>query len=270
MATSKITQEDAQEWLASLRLSGEGWYRNLALAIKANAHKALDMDRREFAAQIGQRMIDPREAIIELHNEGHSARAIGDILGVHPSKTVGRVLAEEGLIEPKQIESQGRDMEGVGASQGVIDGEAEDLDAEADTLRAEVEKLTTEVKGEQAKRKREVKELKEKLAAAKKQRTDELRRARKEAEAMLTQAERDRALKEAEAYAEEESRKIMAGLSHLGVQGIIGDLEQAAEQLRLLIEQGGLNEGAIQEIDSALAGFTEELNVARVTVDSLV
>src|ERR1017187_4333553 len=104
MATSKVAPEDAQEWLETLQQVGEGWYRQVGLAVKMGAPKALGLERREFTALIGQRLIDPREAIVQLHEEGHKPEMIGDVLHVDATKTVRRILREEGLIDPpKQI-----------------------------------------------------------------------------------------------------------------------------------------------------------------------
>src|ERR1017187_8410129 len=125
MATSKVAPEDAQEWLETLQQVGEGWYRQVGLAVKMGAPKALGLERREFTALIGQRLIDPREAIVQLHGEGHSPAAIADVLHV-AQDTVQRVQIEEGLIAretrdtPKEIARLTRDA--------VTDAAAEDLD----------------------------------------------------------------------------------------------------------------------------------------------
>jgi len=105
MASSKLNKEDAQEWLESLQQVGEGWYRQVQLAVRANAHKALGMERREFARTIGQRLIDPREAIIEMYQAGSSIQEISDILAVSRSDTVIPALKEAALYkEPKQLQ----------------------------------------------------------------------------------------------------------------------------------------------------------------------
>lgn len=273
MATSKITPEDAQEWLGSLQQVGEGWYRQVALAIKANAHKALKMERREFAQQIGQRMIDPREAIVELHREGHSQTAIGDILGVDGERTVQRVLVEEGLVEPtsKKAITGGSAASGggkTGGSAADIEGEAEDLDDLVAGLEDEIDSLAAQIKGEREKRKREVQEVKDKLADLRKARTQELRELKAQQKAELTAQERERLEKEAEAWASEQGMKALQGLSHLAVQGIVSDLETATEQLGALVKEGSLSEDAVKLIDASHAAFVDELNVARAVVGS--
>jgi hypothetical protein len=81
----------------------------------------------------------------------------------------------------------------------------------------------------------------------------------------LTQEDRERVIKEAEAFAEEEAAKIKAGLAYAGVQGVIGDLEAAQEQLQLLISQGGLTGEMIGRVRQALNQVAEELAVAEAS-----
>ena len=273
MAASKITRDDAQEWLQSLQLVGEGWYRQVALAVKANAHKALGMERREFAQRIGQKMIDPTEAIVELYQEGHSMKAIADVLGVDAKKTVGRTLAEQGLIEMQDSYLPSGELVGSGARSDAYEGGAErPIEGEADEviedLEAEIEKLRSQAKGEEARRKREVKEMRAERDKAQKSITAALKQARKEWEGKQNEADRERALKEAEAWAEEQGRKVLEGLAELGVQGVVGSLGDATDHLKLLIEEGGLTPGLIREIEDAHAAFSEELSVARAATDT--
>lgn len=267
MAQSKITKEDAQEWLETLQLSGEGWYRSLALAIKANAHKALGLDRKEFAALVGQRLVDPTDAILELYEEDHNQQHIADVLGIAPW-TVARVLAEQGLIDmPAHVARRlGLDDEVGDSGQG---GDDEVGDSPVEDLIAKIDALEVKVKGEEAKRKREVKEVKDKLAKQRKEARDELRRQRLIWEGNQSQADRERAMKEAEAWAAEQGEKLLQGLAHLGVQSIVGDLGDVAEQLRLLNEEHALGPEGVAQIDAALAGVNEELNVARAMASSI-
>jgi hypothetical protein len=268
--SSKLDRADAQEWLESLQQVGEGWYRQVALAVRANAHKALGMERREFAQTIGQKMIDPREAIIELHREGHNASAIADVLGVSRDRTVNRILAEEGLIEWTPDVARKALESGYEAPTGVADAdEPEETsvdDAEIDALEVELERLAVQLKGEQAKRREERKEAQEKLKELRKELTAMKRQAKKSAEDELTEVERERARKEAEAWAAEEGRKILAGISHLAVEGIVGNLEDATEELRLLIEQDAITVKVVKRLEKAFDGFYDELEVARMKV----
>lgn len=261
--TSKLSAPDAREWLESLQLSGEGWYRQVALAIRAGAPKALKMDRKEFVATIGQRMIDPRPAIVELHREGTAQRVIADILGVSPS-TVHNVLLEEGLIEGR-LHHHGRqkalsDAEGNGSEDGT--------DAEGGDAEAEIEELALKLKAERARRKREAEGYQAALDKARKDRIRLVREARDKALAEANEEDLERVRKEAEAEAEEAGRKVMAGMVDLSVQGVIGGLEDATERLKTIVSfGGGLTGRNIQQIDRALAGFNEELNVAKLAVD---
>jgi hypothetical protein len=267
MAVSKLNAADAQEWLESLQQVGEGWWRQVALAVRANAHKTLGMERREFVQTIGQRLVDPREAIIELFNEGTKPQVIADILGVSADRTVRRILAEEGLIEwsptvARKALEQGHDAPAdVAAASPESDS---DVDAAPEKLQAQIEDLQTQIKGEQAKRKREVKEVNDKLKDLRKAIREEKARAREEAEKALTEQERERARKEADAWAEEQGQKILAGFAGLAVDHIVSALQEAADDMRMLINQNAVTQQSIEKIEAAHAGFQEELNVARM------
>lgn len=261
MAVSKLNAADAQEWLESLQQVGEGWWRQVALACRANAHKALGMERREFVRMIGQRLVDPREAIIELHQAGHSFAEIGDILGVDPEKTVQGTLMEAGLIQT----TNKKVLAALGVG-GADDSEPQNVDGADDPeeLRAQIEALDVAIKGEQAKRKREVKEVNEKLKDLRKAIREERTRAKEEAEKALTEQERERARKEADAWAEEQGQKILAGFAGLAVDHIVSALQEAADDMRMLINQNAVTQQSIEKIEAAHAGFQEELNVARM------
>src|SRR5215831_8582503 len=100
MATKAERRESAERTRDALQQVGSGWWVLVGEAVKRGDHKDLGLERREYVATIGQAVIDPREAIVELFNEGHSQEAIADILGVSPDRTVRRVLTEEGLLKP--------------------------------------------------------------------------------------------------------------------------------------------------------------------------
>jgi hypothetical protein len=154
MAASRITREDAQALLDGITRSGEGWWMTAGAAISMGAPKALGLDRRGFIQAIGQRLIDSHEAIVQLHQDGHSQQAIADILRVSPI-TVNRTLAEEGLIDarpslPPAGQRKGRTSspEHDSADEPVppehdsadaVDTTAVDLDAEVKRLEGEVE-----------------------------------------------------------------------------------------------------------------------------------
>ncbi len=98
------------------------------------------MDRREFAlAAGGFKLMDPREAIKELHKAGMSQVAIADVLGVDRQKTVSRVLAEAGMAELPAYLAGGRSASDhpveIGRStSGAIDSTAEEVNPEVDRL----------------------------------------------------------------------------------------------------------------------------------------
>src|SRR4029077_10942728 len=142
MATSKDT---AAASLEGLRQIGSGWHLSVAAAISRGDHKKLDMDRREFAeAAGGFKLMDPRDAIVELHRQGMSQQAIGEILGVAPDRTVRAILREEGLIEDTSRDARALPQETSRDARDEVDGTAEDLDAEVEALRAEVDRAHAE------------------------------------------------------------------------------------------------------------------------------
>lgn len=259
-AASKVNSADAQEWLESLQQVGEGWYRQLALAVRAGAHTALGMERREFAATVGQRLVDPRAAIVELHKEGHSQRAIAEILGIHAA-TAHRVLAEEALVDPRPSISGE-------LTEPTSEGQGELPEPDTDALRTEIEHLEIKIKAEQAKRRKETKELRDDLDRLRQNAVDAERKARKEAMDKLTDADRERAQKEAAAFAAQAKEQVLEGLAHLAAGGVVASLDEAGEKLRTMIDQGALNTGAITIIDDAHIAFVEELNVAKASLAS--
>jgi hypothetical protein len=283
VTASKVNKDDAQEWLESLQQVGEGWYRQVALAVRAGAHKALGMERREFAALIGQKLIDPREAIIELHRDKHSNVAIADVLGVGVDR-VTVVLAEEGLIEmtparQKQIE-EGRLRGGHhwqdGKTQPPRSDSAKETqpprsDSDVADLRAEIELLSAELKGSDKARKQEIRELKDKYQ---RERLDQERKHEAAIKAIEQKglseeekaAELERARKEADAWAQEKGQQIMTSLSFLVVSHVVGALDEAKDGLHELLDKGAINTGALDQIEAAYTAFTSELNVARMGV----
>lgn len=295
---SKIDKTDAQEWLESLSQVGEGWYRGVALAVRAGAPKALGITAREFAQQIGQKLIDPTEAILELANElkyrgKPNIKAICDVLGVSNNR-VEMVLAEAGLIEvtpnrQAMIEagtttpgrrdgrgwSQGAQSAGSAASTpspGETTAASTPSESEAEVeakkqiakLQREVNRLTKE-KGDAAELERVAADLRKQLNRYRKEARDAAVKARDEAWSELTEQERTIAKKEAEAMAAEQGEKVMAGLAFLIVGQVTGALEEATEAVKVLIRDGGITKEHLKVIETAHAAFIEELNVARMS-----
>jgi hypothetical protein len=86
-----MEKHDAQEFSDSLGQIGEGWYRQVALGVKLGVPKALGISREDWCGKFKVTMRSPErlEAVQELKNDGHSNRAIADVLGVDP-ETVNR------------------------------------------------------------------------------------------------------------------------------------------------------------------------------------
>lgn len=260
MATSKVTREDAQEWLESLQQVGEGWYRQVALAVRANAHKALGMERREFAAQIGQRMIDPREAILELHKDGMSGREVADVLGISDN-TVRRVLAEEGLITLPSAA-----VSGSSASQGAaVSGTAEEVE-EDERIRELEDALAdadAEVRGQKKRAADERKAFKKELADLKKEIVLLERQAEAADDEEDEQAlQREKQAREAELS--EMQRRMLARFAGGIADGVVAQIENAREQLAKLINDDVLTSGMVDRIGIAVRKLADELRVAEM------
>ena len=273
--TSKIDKADAQEWLESLQQVGEGWWRQVNLAVRAGAHKALGMERREFARSIGQRMIDPSDAIKQLFRDGASKHAIADILGL-TGRTVDNVLIEAGLIEGEPwvvVPGSGGKkfahpsaLNAGGTSVGESDESGETSIADIAQLQRAIEELQAQIVGERTKRADETKELKDKISEYRQTLLNAEREAEIKAKEGLTDKERALALKEAQAWAEEQGRKILASMAPQVVSSVIGGLEDAIEALAELRAREAVTAERIAQIEQAHARFTEELGLTKMLV----
>lgn len=263
MASSKVTREDAQEWLESLQQVGEGWYRQLALAVRANAHKALGMDRREFAARIGQRMIDPREAIVELHHDGHSQKAIADILHTH-HEAVYRVLVEEGEIEPtrelNRADTPTRPSDNRADTPG---GGGDVVDERIRGLEDALADAEAEIRGQQKQAKIDRKEAKKEIANLQKEIVLLERQAEAADDEEDEQAlQREKQAREAELG--EMQRRMLARFAGGIADGVVAQIENAREQLAKLITDDVLTSGMVDRIGIAVRKLNDELRVAEM------
>ena len=203
---SKINPEDAQEWLATLGQTGEGWWRQVALAVRMGAPKALGMDRREFVQQIGVRMgtsqVERDDAIRELHAEGMSAEAIADVLGLNPHSVRDVVAGRRyGHTELESKRKQARVSEALPPGKPAVseeNGSAVDLDKENAELKAAVEKLAKQAEDEQ----KRADEAKADAEAAELQREEA-----EDAYAELVKGQKKKALREAVKEAKKEAAK---------------------------------------------------------------
>jgi hypothetical protein len=280
---SKINTVDAQEWLESLQQVGQGWYRQVALAVRAGAHTALNMNRREFAQSIGQQLIDPKQAIIELADElklrgKPNIQAIAEVLGVGHDR-VSLVLAEAGLIKVEEgsyrqrqlAEGQIKPKSASGTDSSADDqgksASGADLAAEVATLQEQIEAVKANAKGDRVKHRDEVADLKEQIAEYKRKATNALRDARKKAQDEMSEQERERARKEAEASITEQTEEMLSAFTPMLVRHVVGDLADAVEDLQTLVREarGGVTKAQFGEIERAHASFAEELNIARMS-----
>ena len=280
MAVSKINQTDAQEWLESLQQVGEGWYRGVALAVRVGAPKAMGLTDKEFAQAIGQKLIDPRPAIIELAAElkyrgKPNIQAIATVLSLNKAR-VAMILAEEGLIEPSPTIQEALETGMVpGGRQWAKRDQQEQASVtasasqeEVEALREQVAEMAAAVKGEKAKAAADKRALKakNKELAAELYRVD--RAAFEKAQESLTEQERERAAKEADAWAQEKAAAMLAGFAGMTVGHIVASLHEAADGVRELLSDTnavGVSAEHISTIEEAHAAFIEEMNVARMS-----
>jgi hypothetical protein len=281
MAMSKINPDDARDWLTSLQQVGEGWYLGVATAVRAGAPKALGMTNREFAQQIGQKLIDPRDAIVELaetlrYRGKPNIQGIAHVLGVGQER-VSMVLAEAGLIElayesrptgwderptaPRSSRAQVPIEEETARAES-----ADELQAKADKLAEQLRAAKANAKGAAANHADEIDELRGQIKKLQRERTGALRKAREEAEAALTEQERARIRKEAEAAEADLHEEFISTLAPMLVRHIVMGLEGAGEDLRTLVtEGGGMTKAQLKEIEAQHAAFCEDLNIARMS-----
>jgi hypothetical protein len=250
MAASRLNREDAEALLAGLQQTGEGWWLLVGTAVNAGAPKALGIDRREFVRQIGQRLINPDQAIVDLYQAKHSQTAIAEILSIH-NDVVNRVLVEAGLIEPtRQLDrshAKKESLAGEGSSpaeslagEGSVDGTAVDLDEKMKELEAQVKALETAVadqrkaaKAASDAQRNHIKDLRDAQRAEVKRLNDALRKAKRSDADELTAQERERIAQEQLAQqAEVDAEMVPAFLenaaSHILVA--VGELETANER----------------------------------------
>jgi hypothetical protein len=259
MAASRIKPEDAQEGLEAVRLVGAGWVRQLALNVRLGHHKALGMTPRQYAASVGQRLVDPVEAIKELYAEGESPNRIAQLLQVSQTDTVTPVLIEAGLVEmPKPRAAGGSSGEDV-AERSTVKGK----DQEVTRLESELDELANLM----AEQRKDADDATKKLKAEHKKKIKELADERKALEAELqvataiTPQDEERHRKEAEAAVAEVERKFVPHF----VTSIVQDLKSAKSDLAEAIEHG-LDATQFGKIDAAHTAFVDELKVAAASV----
>lgn len=244
--------------LDALGQAGDGWYRQVALAVKMKAPEALGIDRREFVDTIGLRMgrsmVERDQAIRQLTEEGMSQTAIADILGVSPS-TVRAVQRGEDPYRPHRPElpagadenaPAGRDMEDENAPAGRAE---EIVDLRARLTRAEAE--AEEAENNALRRQTQL----DRLRARHHEVSERLRALEEGPEETLDQETLDRLERE---MREGNNR----WLSEHDVRHTIGLLIEARETVAGLIEKGVTNE-QVERLTEHVTQLVNEFEVAR-------
>lgn len=138
-----MNKEDAQERIRISLLSGEVWWRTIALDIKTGVPEAAGLSRKEYCdlQRVTMRSIDERkEATKELKANGFSNRTIADILGIDDA-TVRSDLGVRGKSRAPSgegIENVEENLSERGKSRAK-DPEPIDLDAVKAEIKAELE-----------------------------------------------------------------------------------------------------------------------------------
>jgi hypothetical protein len=293
MAASRLNREDAEALLAGLQQTGEGWWMLVGTAVNAGAPKALGIDRREFVRRIGQRLIDPEQAIIELFQAKHSQTAIAEILSIH-GEVVSRVLVEAGLIKPtRQLDrshAKKESLAGEGSSPaepsagagstpaepsagaGVVDSTAVDLDEKMKELEAQVKGLETAVadqrkaaKATSDAQRNHMKDLRDAHRDEVKRLNDALRKAKRNNADELTEQERERIAQEQLA----QQAVIDAEMVPAFLENAANHISVAVGELETANERGVTAKHAkhLRRLDGVVERLMGELEVAKAMAD---
>ena len=263
VAKSKLSPEDAQEMLDALGEAGSGWYRQVALAVKMEAHKALGMERRDFTAKIGIRMggtpADRDTAIRELNAEGLSNAAIADVLRVSPHTVVDVLTGREPdkLKQAKENVAVGdgtpKENVAVGAPRADTDLRDEQILALQEELRIAADRAA------EAERSRDAASSKH-GDAVKALRQEKLDLAR-QLEQALNEPTDPKIIKRIE---EEMNRANAQWLALGDANHLIALLVEAKETVTILIDKG-LTDEHVRRIDPAFTELVNEYEIAKST-----
>jgi hypothetical protein len=87
-----------------------------------------------------------------------------------------------------------------------------------------------------------------------------------EAWARLTDQEKEQKRKAAEAFADEETKKLINSFAVLLVGNVLRSLTDASDNLAKIFKDcGGMDSEYLIQIEEAYAGFIEQLNIARMS-----
>ena len=295
-----LTEEVAEKWTQSIARAIDVGYEQIDLAIQTGIPKKLGMAPRDWVNErlggyVRLSIEARRKAVGELKAKGRSQRQIADVIGVgqqtvnkdqkpiertsepKESPTDAPTSPLERTSEPKEspterekaapdpaLKAKDEELAKLRKSekeaQDALAKQKKDAAEAAKKKDAEFKKFQDETNKKQSKFDEQINEVKAKAVKA-------ILENRKLAQASMTEQERERAKKEADAWANEQGEKVLAGLAVLVVNSIVGYLQNATRCMRELIEDGGIIEDHVQSIDQAYIAFIEEFNVVRMSVE---
>ena len=277
-----LTEEVAEKWTQSIARAIDVGYEQIDLAIQTGIPKKLGMAPRDWVNErlggyVRLSIEARRKAVAELKAKGRSQRQIADVIGVGQQTVNKDQKPIERTSEPKEspterekaapdpaLKAKDEELAKLRKSekeaQDALAKQKKDAAEAAKKKDAEFKKFQDETNKKQSKFDEQINEVKAKAVKA-------ILENRKLAQASMTEQERERAKKEADAWANEQGEKVLAGLAVLVVNSIVGYLQNATRCMRELIEDGGIVEDHVQSIDQAYIAFIEEFNVVRMSVE---
>ena len=264
MEQTRISFEHAEELLQTAAQHGIASWRQTALMKEMGVHLALsisleEMVKRSFGGYMKLTLTERRNAVKELEST-HSVREIAEILGVGKSQVDRDIQVAKAIVPNGTPESSEQPQQPKPVPNGTpVD--TSPLTKKIDALTKEVKTHKDAAKKEQTEHKRETTRLNKQIAEYQLK----VAEAEKKAKENLTDQERNLAKKEAEAWAQEQGQKIMAGLSFLVVGHVTSALQEATKSMRTLNEQGEISDEQYQKIEEVHAAFVEEMNVANMS-----
>lgn len=254
-----ISKENAEEYTQTLAQHMVASYRQIELAHRMGIPKTLGYESlRDWVKNClgGYMQLSTQErkkAINELEAQGYSQRTIGEILGVSQS-----VVSETRSDQRRSHSGSDQGKQSKSDRQGISPEALAKAQADAQVARAAKAQADSEIE-----------ELKEKLQKAASNALVLKREATEAALANLTEQERERAKKEANAYAQEMGEKMLTGISNILVTVVVKALQEATEVTKQIVQDcNGIPTEYLKQIEEAHAAFIEELNVARMSEKS--
>lgn len=259
-----ISKENAEEYSQTLAQHMCADWRQIELADALGIWQALGFKSigNWVEAYVGGYMkltVNKRqEAVAELKAKGKTQREIAGITGVDQATVSRDDNANASASVPDQ------------ENQAKLDAYASaktKAEAEAKKLKENLIKLVKKAESDEKKHQKAVGILEISLKNLHKQLDEARTKAKAEAWEKLTDQEKERARKEADAFADEEMQKLINAFASLLVKGISSSIQSATDGLQKLQNEckGGIPSEYIAQIETIHVGLIEQLNIARMS-----